>query len=176
MRTSEGREKEKRAESFARHAEKVISEVLGAGRWPRSQTVEKFIESGRLEKVLILYTAAIELDPDEPAYPWNLASTLRRLGLNDLALAFIERAVRVGRRIDPAEWATPGTYLAWADVAIDAEQYEVALIPIARALKENRDHPDVVASAKALVEIIKRKKGSSNPAQDLAEELELVPA
>lgn len=164
------------AQKLAQEAEALISAVLQPGRWPQRQTVQRFMEDERLQKVLTLYTVAMELDPDEPSYPWNLASTLRRLGLNDLALAFIERALRVGMKVEPEEWDTPGTYLAWADAAIEAGQYDIALIPIAHAMKVKEDHPDVVASAKRLLRVIKRNKQSKNPAKDLADELSRVPA
>src|SRR5215211_5073989 len=161
---------------LVQEADTLIAAILRPGRWPQRKTVQKFMEDNRLEKVLTLYTAAMELDPDEPSYPWNLASTLRRLGLNDLALAFIERALRVGTRVEPEEWSTPGIYLAWADTAIEAGQYDVALIPIAHAMKMKEEHPDVVPSAKQLRRVIKRNKQSKNPAKDLADELGSIPA
>lgn len=52
--------------------------------------------SGALERTLALYLQAIRLDPHEPAYPWNLASTLSRLGLNQIAFALIAQAIKVG--------------------------------------------------------------------------------
>jgi tetratricopeptide (TPR) repeat protein len=176
MKVSTERGRAEGAPELVQEAETLISAVLHPGRWPQRQTVQKFMEDDRLQKVLSLYTAAMELDPNEPSYPWNLASTLRRLGLNDLALAFIERALRVGMKVEPEEWDTPGTYLAWADAAIEAGQYDVALIPIAHAMKMKEDHPDVVPSAKQLLRVIKRNKQSKNPAKDLADELGRVPA
>jgi tetratricopeptide (TPR) repeat protein len=150
------RENAEEALERVQEAETLISDVLRPGRWPQRRTVQKFMEDNRLQKVLTLYTAAMELDPDEPSYPWNLASTLRRLGLNDLALAFIERAIRIGMKVEPEEWNTPGTYLAWADTAIEAGQYDVALIPIAHAMRMKEDHPDVVTSVRQLLRVIKR--------------------
>ena len=164
-----------KAEHLVREAEALISEILRPGRWPRAATVERFLEGNRLERVLSLYSAAMESHPSEPSYPWNLASTLSRLGLNDLALAFIERALRVGRDVDPDEWDTPGSYLAWADTAIAAGQYDVALIPIAHALRANGSDPALVESARKLVREIGRKKQIKDPPAELAEELRKVP-
>ena len=165
-----------KAEALASQAEAIISEVLRPGRWPRQATVERFMEDERLERMLALYAAAMELDPEEPAHPWNLSSTLRRIGLNDLALAFMERAVRVGKSVDPAEWDTAGTHLARADTAIAAERYDVALIAIADALRLDGEDPELAASAKDLVRVIKEKKHTNSPARDLAESLRVVPA
>lgn len=138
--------------------------------------MERFLEGNRLEKVLALYSTAMELDPKEPSYPWNLASTLGRLGLNDLALVFIERALRVGREVDPDEWDTAGNYLAWADTAVAAGQYDVALIPIAHALRANGSDPALVESVRQLVRDIARKMHSENPPAELAEELRRIPS
>jgi hypothetical protein len=54
----------------------------------------------------------MELDPEEPAFPWNLASSLSRLGLNALALAYIEEAIRVASETGDSEWADAYAHLA----------------------------------------------------------------
>jgi hypothetical protein len=67
-------------------ADALVDEVLSTGRWPQEKTVDRFLKGDCLERVLSLYERAMRLDPGEPAYPWNLASTLDRLGLSNLAL------------------------------------------------------------------------------------------
>ena len=87
---------EERAALLVREADEFMADVLRPGRWPQRRTIERFLDGDRLDRVLALYREAMRLDPLEPAYPWNLASALRRLGLNDLALSFVERA-KIGR-------------------------------------------------------------------------------
>jgi len=53
----------------------------------------------------LLYSRAMRLDPDEAAYPWNLASVLNRLGLNDLSLGFMMRAIHAVSA--PPEYSPP---------------------------------------------------------------------
>lgn len=74
-----------RAQELVDEANALVAEVLAPGRWPQARTVERFLEGDRLERMLSPYTLAMAVDPDEVSYPWNLASTLNRLGLNDLA-------------------------------------------------------------------------------------------
>jgi hypothetical protein len=69
-----------------------------------------------------------------------------------------------------------GSYLAWADAAIAAGQYDVALIPIAHALRAEGSDATVVDSARKLVREIGRKKRAKNPPAELAEELRRVPS
>lgn len=68
-----------------------------------------------------------------PAYPWNLASSLDRLQLSDLALVFLRRAIRVAEETGDAEWSGADAHLAWADVAMRAGEPEMAEIAIDKA-------------------------------------------
>ncbi len=124
---------EDHAATLVQEADEIVSEVLSPGRTPQKKTVDRFLDGGRLERVLTLYSRAMRLDPDEPAYPWNLASTLSRLGLNDLALAFMTRAVQVAQRVGDKEWCDRNAYLALAEVALDAGETDMSLMAIARA-------------------------------------------
>lgn len=82
-----------RAVELVREADKLLAEFARPGRWPQARTVRRFNEAEPLETVLALYSTAMRLDPNELAYPWNLASSLHRLGHSEIALSFIERAV-----------------------------------------------------------------------------------
>lgn len=135
--------KETRAEAveLVSAADELVAEVLQPGRWPQRRTVERFMEDDRLERVLALYGRAIRLDPDEPAYPWNLSATLSKLGLSDLALAFMTRAVHVAERVGDEEWSDFDAHVALAELAVDAGEPEMALMAIVRAqeLGETQD-------------------------------------
>lgn len=121
------------AVELVNEADGLVFAILKPGRWPQRRTVERFLGQDRLERVLSLYTRAMRLDPDEPAYPWNLASVLNRLGLNDLSLGFMTRAIHAAHRIGDEEWCGPDAYLALAEIAIDAEEADIALTALARA-------------------------------------------
>ncbi|HWY90880.1 MAG TPA: hypothetical protein VNY31_09440 [Solirubrobacteraceae bacterium] len=126
----------KAVESAARladEAEKILVGYLHPGRWPAARTARRFLDSGDLERVLSLYTRAMESDPREPAYPWNLASSLDRLRLPDLALIFIRRAIRVAEETDDREWAGADVHLACADIARHAGDSEMAELALHRA-------------------------------------------
>jgi tetratricopeptide (TPR) repeat protein len=114
-------------------AEGLVTEVLKPGRWPQQRTVDRFMKGDRLAQVLALYVRAIRLDPDEPAYPWNLSATLSRLGLNDLALAFMTTAVHVAERVGDDEWSDFDAHVALAEVALEANEPEMALLAVAQA-------------------------------------------
>jgi len=142
--TTDGREGGGRAVAGKRGAEaaelvgkadELIAEVLKPGRWPQTRTVERFFKGDRLEQVLSLYGRAMRLDPREAAYPWNLASMLNRLGLNDLALGFMARAIHVAEQAGDEEWSGADAYIAMAEIAIDAEEPDIALTVLARALE-----------------------------------------
>lgn len=117
-------------------AEQLIAEVLHPGEWPKADQVERFMKEGRLERTLALYLQAIRLDPLEPAYPWNLASTLARLGLNEIAFALIAQAIGVGEQTGQEEWAGAGEHLAFAETALDAGQGDMAVVAIARGRRK----------------------------------------
>ena len=117
-------------------------DILKPGRWPQRRTVERFLGDDRLERVLLLYSRAMRLDPDEAAYPWNLASVLNRLGLNDLSLGFMTRAIHAAHRIGDQDWCGPDAYLALAEIAIDADERDIALTALARAQEQGGEADD----------------------------------
>lgn len=123
----------KRAAALADEAERILGGYLHAGRWPAARTARRFRESGDLERVLSLYVCAMEDDPREPAYPWNLASSLDRLRLADLALIFIRRAIRVAEEIGDREWAGADVHRACADIARHANDPQMAELALGRA-------------------------------------------
>src|SRR5689334_21895628 len=120
-----------KAEQLVGEADGLLASVLGPGEWPTNQAAERFLSEGSLDRVLALYGQAMRLDPTEPAYPWNLASALNRLGLNDLALGFIARAIHLAQQSGEREWSGPGAQLALAEVAIDSGEYDLALTALA---------------------------------------------
>lgn len=122
-----------RASQLVDEAEATLGRYLVAGRWPNARVARKFRESDDLQIVLSLYTRAMEDDPGEPAYPWNLASALDRLRLPDLALVYIRRAIRIAEQAGDREWSGTGVYLACADIALRAGEPEVAEWAIAKA-------------------------------------------
>jgi tetratricopeptide (TPR) repeat protein len=122
-------------------AEEILSRYLRAGRWPAARTARRFRESGDLQLVLSLYSRAMADDPSEPAYPWNLASSLDRLGLPDLALVFIRRAIRVAEEGDDRAWSGADAHLGWADIALRAGEPEIAEQAIKRAREVEPEIP-----------------------------------
>ncbi len=122
-----------RASQLVDEAETIVGRHLATGRWPSATVARKFRESDDLQTVLTLYTRAMEDDPDEPAHPWNLASSLDRLRLPDLALVYVRRAIRVAQEVGDREWAGAGAHLACADIALRAGEPEVAEWAIERA-------------------------------------------
>jgi|SRR3954451_5946601 len=122
-----------KAEALVGEADELLADALASGRWPDAGTVDRFLSEGKLDRVLALYGQAIRLDSKEPAYPWNLASALNRLGVNDLALGFITRAIHLAEANGEAEWSGPDAQLALAEIAIDAGEYDLALTALAHA-------------------------------------------
>jgi tetratricopeptide (TPR) repeat protein len=121
------------AARLAEQAEEVLGGYLEPGQWPTARAARHFLASGDLERILSLYMQAMEGDPLEPAYPWNLASSLDRLSLPELALVFVQRAIRVAREAGDREWAGADAHLAWADIAIRAGEPETAEAAIEQA-------------------------------------------
>ena len=121
------------ADRLVDEAEKILGGYLRPGRWPAARTARRFLDSGDLERVLSLYARAMEDDPREPAYPWNLASSLDRLHLPDLALIFIRRAIRVAEETGDREWAGADAHLACADIARHAGDRQMAELALDRA-------------------------------------------
>jgi tetratricopeptide (TPR) repeat protein len=115
-------------------ADALVHEVLSTGRWPQQKTVDRLLKGDRLERVLSLYERAMRLDPGEPAYPWNLASTLDRLGLSDLALGYMVRAIQVAEETGDDEWAGADAHVALAEIALRTGETDLALTALASAL------------------------------------------
>jgi tetratricopeptide (TPR) repeat protein len=128
-------------QSLIEEADSLLSRVLRPGTHPRVSTIAQFEETGDLARVLSLYRQAMRRVPDEPSYPWNLATSLARLREYSLALAFVEEALRVAREVGDDEWADTYSHLAWADIAMRARQPEIALVALARALRLAEDKP-----------------------------------
>lgn len=114
-------------------ADEILGRYLKPGRWPRARTTEAFREQDVLGLVLGLYTRAMEQDPTEPAYPWNLASSLDRLGVSDLAIAYLRRAIRVADEVGDHELSGADAHLALADIAIRAGDVHIAGLAIGEA-------------------------------------------
>ncbi len=127
------------AARLVERAEEVLGRYLRPGRQATARARQRFLSGDALQIVLSDYARAMEKDPDEAAYPWNLASSLDRLGLEDLAVSFIRRAIRVAIDTGDAEWAGADAHLAWADIAIRAGEPETAAIAIERARRLNPD-------------------------------------
>lgn len=125
------------AEQLVGEADELLGDALAPGRWPEAEIAESFLSAGKLDRVLALYGQAMRLDPSEPAYPWNLASAVNRLGLNDLALGFLARAIHLAEEVGESEWSGPDAQLALAEVAIDAGEYDLALTALAHARAED---------------------------------------
>jgi tetratricopeptide (TPR) repeat protein len=121
------------AARLVEHAEELLGRYLRPGRRATARARQRFLLGDALQTVLGDYTRAMEKDPAEPAYPWNLASSLDRLGLPDLAVCFIRRAIRVAGETGDDEWAGADAHLAWADLAIRAGEPETAAIAIGHA-------------------------------------------
>lgn len=121
------------ADESADAAEAILGRYLKPGRWASAATRSRFLRGGELQHVLALYEAAMGEDPGEPAYPWNLASGLDRLGLHDLALVYVQRALRVATEVGDHEWSDAHAHLAWADIALNASEPDVAMLAIERA-------------------------------------------
>lgn len=120
-------------ESLIEEAEEILGRYLEPGKLPRASVAQAFRSRGDLELVLNLYEQAMEGDPQEPAHPWNLASSLDRLGVSDLAVAYMRRAIRIAAEIGDMAWAGADAYLALADIAIGAGDPEIAALAIDHA-------------------------------------------
>jgi tetratricopeptide (TPR) repeat protein len=157
-------------------ADALIEEVLSPGRWPQTKTAERFLEGDRLQRVLSLYEQAMRLDPAEPAYPWNLASTLNRVGVHDLAIGYMARAIQVAGEVGDDEWAGVDAYLGLAEIALEAGETDLALTALASALEAAPGNRDVQKATGALLKSISEATGDSRPHVALAERLERIPA
>src|SRR5690348_8172407 len=115
--TREAVENGRKAEQLVGEADELLAGTLAPGHWPEPDEVDQFLSEGKLDRVLALYGQAMRLDANEPSYPWNLASAMNRLGLNDLALGFLSRAIHLAEQRGESEWSGPDAQLALAEVA-----------------------------------------------------------
>jgi tetratricopeptide (TPR) repeat protein len=164
-----------KAEQLVGEADELLASALRPGQWPEAEVAERFLSEGNLDRVLALYGQAIRLDPAEPAYPWNLASALNRLGLNDLALGFIARAIHLAERSGEDEWSGPGAQLALAEVAIDAGEYDIALTALAHAQADDQRNGHSTQIEDLLGEV-RNERDDPQPQASLASLLERLPA
>jgi len=164
-----------KAEQFVGRTDELLGDALKPGEWPEAEAVERFLAEGKLDQVLALYGQAIRLDPTEPAYPWNLASALNRLGLNDLALGFIARAIHLAEQSAEPEWSGPGAQLALAEVAIDAGEYDLALTALAHARAEDQGNGHA-AQIEELLKEVRNERDDPRPQASFASLLEQLPA
>lgn len=168
---SEAADREGMAVRLVTEADRLLGEALKPGRWPQQRTIAKFLQTDALPRVLTLYQSAMQLDPREPAFPWNLASSLSRLGLNALALAYLEEAIRIASETGDSEWADAHAHLAWADMAFRARQFDVGLVALARARRLGQGQSEVLDQVHRLLEEIRKEVGSDHLAERLADEL-----
>lgn len=164
-----------RAEVLVGEADELLAGALAPGKWPEPETAERFLSEGKLDRVLALYGQAMRLDASEPAYPWNLASAMNRLGLNDLALGFLTRAIHLAEWKGESEWSGPDAQLALAEVAMDAGEYDLALTALAHA-READESRDLWDQVKDLLVEIGRQRNDPKPQSSLASLLEQLPA
>lgn len=164
-----------KAEALIGEADELLADALLPGQWPESEIAERFLSEGKLEQVLALYGQALRLDPTEPAYPWNLASALNRLGLNDLALGFMARAIHLAAASGEEEWSGADAQLALAEVAIDAGEYDLALTALAHARAGDAQDGRGVEIQELLKEV-RSEQDDPQPQASLASLLEQLPA
>ena len=162
----------RKAAALVDEADGLVGEALSPGRWPQAKTVDRFLEDGGLERLLALYSRAMWLDASEPAYPWNLSSVLRRLRQNDLALAFLARAINTGERVNEEDYSGADAYLALAETAIDAEETDLAFVALARAQNLGEGREDVARYARQLLAEVGSKANEESPRRSLLRLLE----
>lgn len=163
-----------KAEALVGEADELLADALASGQWPDAETVDRFLSEGKLDRVLALYGQAIRLDSKEPAYPWNLASALNRLGINDLALGFITRAIHLAEANGETEWSGPDAQLALAEIAIDAGEYDLALTALAHAGADDAKNGRRSEIAGLLKEV-RTEQRDPQPQASLASLLERLP-
>jgi tetratricopeptide (TPR) repeat protein len=164
-----------KAQALIGDADDLLAGVVAPGEWPTPDAVEAFLGKGILDRVLSLYGQAMRLDPMEPSYPWNLASALNRLGINDLALGFMLRAINAAGSNGDEEWSGLDAQLALAEVAIDAGDYDFALTALAHAQAAGPD-ADGGAQINELLETVRAERDDPHPQASLASLLEKLPA
>lgn len=170
-----GPEAAAKAEALVGEADELLADAFGPGEWPEAEAADRFLSEGKLDRVLALYGQAMRLDVSEPAYPWNLGSAMNRLGLNDLALGFLTRAIHLADERGEDEWSGPDAQLALAEVAIDAGEYDLALTALAHARADD-DRNGREAQIGDLLKEVRSEQGDPQPQASLASLLERLPA
>jgi hypothetical protein len=143
-----------RAAALVDEAEQLVARWFRPGRWPAPGELHELFSGDRFEHFLSLYTQAMKFDPGEPAHPWNLASTLNRVGLNDLALGFMLRAIQTARESGDQEWSGPDALIALAEIALDAGQHELARQALGRAASEAKHEHSMLAIRRLMLEVV----------------------
>jgi len=164
-----------KAEQLVGEADELLVDAFGPGEWPEAEAIERFLSEGKLDRVLALYGQAMRLDAAEPAYPWNLGSAMNRLGLNDLALGFLTRAIHLAAHQGQNEWSGPDAQLALAEVAIDAGEYDLALTALAHARAGDQQNGRETQIGKLLKEVGSEQDDPS-PQASLVSLLQQLPA
>ena len=169
------REAVDKAAALVGDADALLGDAFGPGEWPEADAVDRFLSEGKLDRVLALYGQAMRLDAGEPAYPWNLGSAMNRLGLNDLALGFLSRAIHLSDQRGEGQWSGPDAQLAVAEVAIDAGEYDLALTTLAHARADD-DGNGREAQIGDLLKQVRSERDDPQPQVSLASLLERLPA
>jgi len=169
------REAVDRAAGLVGEADALLGDAFGPGEWPEVDAVDRFLSEGKLDRVLALYGQAMRLDAGEPAHPWNLGSAMNRLGLNDLALGFLTRAIHLSERLGESQWSGPDAQIAVAEVAIDAGEYDLALTALAHARADDDGNGRERQIGNLLTEV-RSERGDPQPQVSLASLLERLPA
>jgi len=176
-RKAEGADREAvdKAAALVGDADALLGDAFGPGEWPEADAVDRFLSEGKLDRVLALYGQAMRLDAGEPAYPWNLGSAMNRLGLNDLALGFLTRAIHLSDQRGEGQWSGPDAQLAVAEVAIDAGEYDLALTTLAHARADDEGNGRE-AQIGDLLKQVRSERDDPQPQVSLASLLERLPA
>lgn len=132
--TEEARERLQRAAGLA-PADGRIQNALGDAYGLTAQQAPLFSKLGWGRKCLAAYERAVALEPENPAFHWSLlAYSLFAPRLAGGGLDKAHAAAEVIKRLDPA-----GGYSAVVTVHLAAEEYDLALAEIDRALALNPD-------------------------------------
>jgi tetratricopeptide (TPR) repeat protein len=169
------REAVDKAAALVGEADALLGDAFAPGEWPEADAVDRFLSEGKLDRVLALYGQAMRLDAGEPAYPWNLGSAMNRLGLNDLALGFLTRAIHLSEQSGESQWSGPDAQLAVAEVAIDAGEYDLALTALAHARADDEGNGREAQIGDLLKEV-RTERDDPQPQVSLASLLERLPA
>lgn len=161
-----------RAAEMVEAADALAPPELWSADWPDDSAVTAFLQTDRFERILGLYCRAIRLDPAEPAYPWNLASLMGRLGFDDLAVAYLGRAIAVAVEVGDQQWSDAAAHLAWADAALRAGQHSIAAVALAGARRSSPTPATLRTLERLTTDLDKSYPGASAHAADLVDALE----